>query len=57
MGYIVKVKQGNKIIYGKRTYKTLAGAKKSIRSPAGRKFIKQYKLKDVRPVKQRKLRI
>ncbi len=56
MGYIIKVKQRNKTIYGKRVYKTLAGAKKSISSPSGKRYIKNNKLSNVRAVKIRKMR-
>jgi hypothetical protein len=54
MGYVVKVKRGKTTVYGKREYKTLAGANKSIKSPAGQAFIKQQKLKNVQAVKSRK---
>ena len=57
MGYIIKVKSGRRVLYGKRTYKTLSGARRSIKSPSGRSFIRRNKLTQVRPVKQRKMKI
>jgi len=53
MSYVVRVKVGKKTLYGKRKFKTEAGAKKSINSPSGKSYIKKYKLKNVVPVKSR----
>lgn len=51
MPYVVKAKIKGKMYTGKRMYKTLAGAKKSIKSPSGQAYIKKHKATFVHPVK------
>jgi len=54
MVFGVKVKYKGRMDYGRRRYKTEAGAKRSIASPAGQAFIRKHKLTGVKPYKKRK---
>ena len=50
MGYVVGVKKSGKWFKGKRIFKTLAGAQKSINSPAGKEFVRNHNKQFKKPI-------